>query len=129
MNLLTNLLRVQRRACDDRRRYLADLETLAERLRRDAQRLLAGHDGAEKASARNSPGRPLTERYRRVRRSIAEIDAGIAAARESLAAAERQLQRYESEQEKRAGVAAPPGHPGRRRFRLRAGPAELSPKP
>ncbi len=102
MSVIENLVRVGRRQCDERRRYLAELEHLAERLRADARRLYSAVESAAAAAppdirvADAASARPLLARYRKLTRSVAEIDGQIAAARASLAAAEDELRRQEA---------------------------------
>lgn len=98
MSLLRNLLTAQRRDLDEKRRYVADLENLAERLRRDARRLLRGAEQAADAGGDGTMAWPFAERHCRLQRSIADLDERLAAARDALAAAEQQLRRYERAQ-------------------------------
>lgn len=139
MSVLENLLIVHRREYAERRRYLADLETLAERLRADARRLradvertgdiampAAARGAAQRADADDAASSRLPiERYRKLAGSIADIDGQIAAAREALAAAERQLQR--DERVRPAGRPAPRSPIGGRWGR--AGPGRGLPRP
>ena len=101
MSVVESLLRLHRRECEEQRRYAAELELLAERLRADAGRVRV-----EIAAAESQP-RPdaaqLTERCRALERSVAELDAQLDGARTALAAAEQQLQLYERAIADRAG--------------------------
>lgn len=104
MSMLENLLRLHRRDCEDRRRYAAELELLADRLRADAMRVrremeAAGGDGP-------AGPEPLAERCHKLERSVAELDGQVQAARAALAAAEEQLKLYERTVADRAGGAA-----------------------
>ena len=104
MSVLENLLRWHRRDCEDRRRYAAELELLAERLRADAGRV---RGEMEAAGGEGPPGpEPLAERCHKLERSVAELDGQVAAARAALAAAEEQLKLYERAVADRAGGAA-----------------------
>ena len=95
---------LHRRDCEDRRRYAAELEVLAERLRADAGRV---RGEIEAAGGRGSTGaEPLAERCRKLERSVAELDGRVAAARAALIAAEQQLKLYERAVADRAGGAA-----------------------
>src|SRR5713226_7997422 len=78
MSLREHPLQLWRRQYEERRRFVAELEALARRLRSDEQRL-----GGE------------AERAAAVARSLTAIDARIAEAGAALAAAERQLKRHE----------------------------------
>lgn len=113
MRVLDHLLIAHRRECEGRRRYVADLEHLAERLRGDAQRLSAEIQLAE-ADGAAAMVRQLADRYAKLERSINEIGAQLAAACQALAAAEQQLQRHET-----VSITGPstPGRAGRRRRR------------
>ena len=93
MSVLENLLRLHRRECEDRRRYAAELELLAERLRADAGRLRG--EMVEFASNVSVKDGPLTERCLKLELSVAELDGRLAAAHAALAAAEQQLKLYE----------------------------------
>ncbi len=122
MSLVDNLLRAQRRHCDERRRYLAELEELAERLRTDALRLRAAIDGG--ADDRLVAGRVVL-RHAAVERSIAVIETQIGAAAAALAAAEAELSQSEHAVAQRGGGAEFADARRRRRGR-RKGPAVLS---
>ena len=99
MSVLDNRLRHHRWELDERRRFLAELETLAARLRRDAQRLhweIEQETGA--ARIEQKPGvvypifvQPLLERRKKLEGSIVEIEAQIAEARETVATAEQEV--------------------------------------
>jgi hypothetical protein len=116
MSLVENLLRAQRRRCEEQRRYLAELEELAERLRTDAMRLGAAIDDG--AGDRHAPARGVLRRAK-VERSIAVIETQMGSAAAALAAAEAQLRQSEHAvaQRGRAGefAAARRGRRGRRK--------------
>ncbi len=94
MSLIENLLRVRRRRCEERRRYLAELEHLAQRLRADALRLRAVIEAAAAAGDRVS-AQPPTRRHAKLERSLAAVEHQIGLAGAALAAAEEELRRYE----------------------------------
>ena len=104
MSVVENLLRLHRRECEDRRRYAAELESLAERLRVDAGRVRADMDTAGSEAITGSE--PMAERWQRLERSVAQLDGQVAAARAALAAAEEQLKLYERAVADRAGGTA-----------------------
>ena len=78
MSLRENPLQLWRRQCAEGRRFVTELEALADRLRGDERRI-----GGEAARAAT------------IARSLAAIDARIVEAVDALAAAERQLKRHE----------------------------------
>jgi hypothetical protein len=105
MTVLDNLLRLHRWQLEERQRYLADLELLAERLRADAQRL---HKEAEEEAraagvSLDAPDgergflliRPLLERRRKLERSVAEIEGQVADARAAVEAAVQEVKMHE----------------------------------
>ncbi len=117
MSVADNVLRQHRWELDERRRFLAELESLALRLRRDAQRL---HQEIEEESGAGRILRqsgapypvfvePLIERGRQLERSIAEIEIQIPEAREAAAAAEQQVRLYEATQVQRSGKPSASG--------------------
>jgi hypothetical protein len=101
MSVVDNLLRLRRRECEERRRFVIELGYLAERLRADAGRVRAEMETLDGAAAIG--GEPLGERWQRLERSVAELDGQMAAARNGLAAAEEQLKLYERAVADRAG--------------------------
>jgi hypothetical protein len=94
MNSLDNRISVHRRQCEERQRYLADLELLGQRLRADGSRL---RSEIEWAVAVGNPAstQPLLQRHGMLARSLAAIEGQIAAAGDALAAAARDLKRHE----------------------------------
>ena len=112
MSVLDNRLRQHRWELDERRRFLAGLETLAARLRRDAQRLhweIEQETGA--AHTERKPDvvypifvEPLLERRKKLQGSIAEIETQIADAREAVAAAEQEVSLVEAAWTQRAAA-------------------------
>jgi len=111
MGVVDSILRQHRWELDERRRFLAELESLAQRLRRDAHRL---HQEIEEESGAGRLLRqsgapypvfvePLIERGRQLERSIAEINTQIPEAREAVAVAEQQVRLCEATQMQRGG--------------------------
>ena len=121
MSVLENLLRRRRRQCEEQRRYLAELELLAERLRADARRLRAEIEReavlGNPVSARPRPSSlarqlprelpgELIERRGTLERSVFEVEGRIAEAGAALGAAEQELKRHELASAQHAGSAA-----------------------
>ena len=94
MNALENRLNLHRRHCEERQRYLAELESLAQRLRADGGRLRCE---IERAVTVGNPAStpPLLERHGKLARTLAAIESQITAADDALAAAVRELKRQE----------------------------------
>ena len=97
MSVVENRLRLGRRQCRQWRRYLAGLESLAQRLRADEQRLraeieltVAGRPGVTGELAGE-----LIERHRKLVSSVAAIDTQIAEVGAALGSAEQELKRQE----------------------------------
>jgi hypothetical protein len=101
MSLLENRLRLGRQQCRQWRRYLAGLESLAQRLRADEQRLRAEIEltVAGRPGFTGEPGGPLAgeliDRHHKLLRSVAAIDSQIAEVGAGLGAAEQELKRQE----------------------------------
>ena len=103
MSIVENLLRLHRWQLDERRRYLTELESLAERLRADIRRLIDEIDTgahtldqpAQGDPARCPVSRLLIERRRKLEHSVGEIQEQMVEARAAIAAAEHELQRRE----------------------------------
>lgn len=103
MTVVENLLRLHRWQLEERRRYVTELESLAERLRTDARWLTAEIDAraampdpsGEIDLGDHPLGRRLIERRRKLENSIAEIEAQIADAHAAVAAAEQEVGIYE----------------------------------
>jgi hypothetical protein len=104
MSILENRLRLNRHQFEECRRYLAEFESLAQRLRADERRL---QDEIERAVAVGQPvcTQPLLDRHSRLARSLAAIEGQIAAAGDALAAAARELKRHELTAAQRANNA------------------------
>lgn len=101
MSIVSNLLRLHRWQLEERRRYLAELESLAGRLRADTVRLTADTDFEPANSLQNNSGsrvltRSLVERRNRLEHSIAEIETQIVEARAAVAVAESEVAHYEA---------------------------------
>ena len=103
MSALDTLIRVHRWQLDERRRYLAGLDSLASRLRADAQRLQDEAQEEARAAGLSSQAaaayppyiRALIERREKLERSIAEVEGQIAAAHEAVTEAYQEVKRYE----------------------------------
>jgi flagellar export protein FliJ len=103
MSTLDSLIRLHRWQVDERRRQLAELEALAEKLRQELARL-GEERTSEQAAAGASflarhvyPGyiRRALERQKTLEQSLAETVAQTAQAREALGEAFQELKRYE----------------------------------
>jgi flagellar FliJ protein len=106
MNVLENRILLHRRHCEERRRYLAELESLAQRLRADGSRLRAEIDEAV-AVGNPASAQPALERHAKLVHSLAAVEGQIAAAGDALAAAGRDLKRLELSAAQRADGAGP----------------------
>lgn len=103
MSALESLIRLHRWQLDERRRELADLDTLSEKLRQEQVRL-AAEQKAEQAAASSSReaataygnyARQLIERRQKLEQSLASVAEQVTAARETLAETYREVKRYE----------------------------------
>jgi hypothetical protein len=96
MNGRQNHYRMQHWQLAERQRYLADLESLAARLRSDVETLNREIDEAAASEPNDRRGvlpffvGPLLERRDKLVRTVAEVDAQIAEAREAVATAEQE---------------------------------------
>ncbi len=102
MSAIDHLMRLHRWQLDERRRHLAELEELAERLRAEQYRLDAESEREQAASASPDAGftevgyvGQLVERRRKLVQSRAELAERIVRARDALAEADQELKRYE----------------------------------
>ncbi len=103
MSTLESLIRLHRWQLDERRRHLADLDALANRLRGEQARLVTeqqAEQGVASASleagtAYGAYARRLVERRRKLAESIVSVEQQIAQAREALSEAFREVKRYE----------------------------------
>jgi len=96
MNLLEHRLSQRRRNCRERRRYLAELEALAGRLRADEKRLQAEIERAVAlAPGSGEIADGLVARHRKLLGSVVEIDQRLVEAAAVFATAERDLKRHE----------------------------------
>src|SRR5689334_2508973 len=103
MSMSQSRLRQHRCELDERRRFLSGLEALAARLRRDVQRLHWEIEEETGAGGEQKTGvvypifvEPLVERRKKLERSIADIEAQIIEARETVATAEQELTLHEA---------------------------------
>jgi len=103
MSALESLIRLHRWQLDERRRQLAELDTLGEKLRHEQTRLTAeeqqeqrvASSSQEAAPAYGNYARKLIERRDRLRESLASVEEQIVQAREALAETYREVKRYE----------------------------------
>ncbi len=103
MSNLDTLIRLHRQQLDERRRALADLEALADRLTAETARLdeeVAGESAFSAASELPPPTLPAylqasRNRRRRLVESLAQVQDQMAAAREEIAAAFQELKKFE----------------------------------
>lgn len=106
ISVLENRLRVGRGQCRQSRRYLAGLESLAQRLRADERRLraeielavagrLSPEAGAGEPGFAAEPAGELIGRHGKLVRSVAAIDTQIAEVGAALGVAEQALQGQE----------------------------------
>jgi hypothetical protein len=102
MHARRNFYRQQHWQLAERQRYLADLESLAERLRADVDRMNGEIDQAGGAIEPGRVGgvfiRPLIARRDKLQRSLAEIETQIADARATVAAAQQEMRLVEGSQ-------------------------------
>ncbi len=100
---LETLIRLHRWQVDERRRQVAELEGLAEKLRQELVRLAEERAVEQKAAGSNLltrhvyPGyiRRALQRQKTLEQSLAETEQQIAQARDALADAFQELKRYE----------------------------------
>ena len=103
MSTLESLIRLHRWQLDEQRRRVAELESLAAKLRDDAQRLDAEQASEQEAARRSteivygygSYAAALVERRRKLSQSLADTERQTSAAREALAEAFQEAKRYE----------------------------------
>jgi flagellar FliJ protein len=103
MSALDSLIRINRYKLDDRRRQLAGLERLVDRLRNESLRLEQELTSEQRiAAASHEAGhayggyaRDIIERREKLAASIADAEAQILAARDELAESFREVKRYE----------------------------------
>jgi hypothetical protein len=103
MNGRQNTYRLQHWQLAERQRYLADLESLAAKLRADVEDLSREVDASasvpsanpERGDARALIVGPLLERRDKLVRTIAEVDAQLVEAREAVAAAQQEVKLYD----------------------------------
>ena len=106
---LHTLIRLHKWRLDEKRRALAELQALADKLAQDTARL-EREITAEQEIARTSPeasfgygnfAKQAIERRRRLAQSVAQVEQQIAQATEEMAEAFQELKRYELAQEGR----------------------------
>jgi flagellar protein FliJ len=103
MSALDSLIRLHRWQLDERRRQLAELETLAEKLRQEGARLVAEQASeqtvaaasTEAATAYGSYAAHLVERRRKLEQSLASVEQQLVLARDALSETYREVKRYE----------------------------------
>ena len=103
MTALDSLIRLHRWQLDERRRQLAELETLAEKLRGEQARLGAEQSSEQKvatssieaATAYGAYAAHLVERRKKIEQSLASVEQQAALAREALSESYREVKRYE----------------------------------
>jgi chromosome segregation ATPase len=103
MNGRQNTYRLQHWQLAERQRYLSDLESLAAKLRADVEDLSREVDASASAPPASPDRRdaralvvgPLLERRDKLVRTIAEVDAQLAEARETVAAAQQEVKLYD----------------------------------
>jgi flagellar protein FliJ len=103
MSTLDSLIRLHRWQLDERRRQLAELDALGEKLRQEQARL-AAEEKSEQAAAASSReasaaygnyAKRLIERRGRLKESLGSVEQQIGEAREALAETYREVKRYE----------------------------------
>jgi flagellar protein FliJ len=101
MNSRDQVMRTQQWQLAERQRYLTELESLADRLRRDVDRLC---EEIDQSGGDVLPGsgkidplfvRPLVDRRDKLLRSITEVDAQIADARAAVVSAQQEIKLVE----------------------------------
>jgi len=99
MNARQNFYRLQHWQLAERQRYLAELESLAERLRADVERM---NDEIDEAGVADETSRfhsvfirPLINRRDKLQRSVAEVDTQVGEARAAVAVAQREMKLLE----------------------------------
>lgn len=113
MNIRENRIARHRRNCEGRRSYLAELESLAWRLRADGERLRTEIEQAV-AVGNATSAQKLLQRHGQIARSLAAIEAQITVAGDALASAARDLKRQELAAAQRAPAGTSDGrHPPR----------------
>jgi flagellar protein FliJ len=103
MSTLDSLIRLHRWQVDERRRRVAELEELAEKLREDLRRLEAEQASEQEIAQRmpevtssyGSYAGALIERRRKLNQSLTDTEQQTAKAREVLAEAYQEAKRYE----------------------------------
>lgn len=109
MSSLKTLIRLQKWQLDEKRRALAELQTLADRLKAEIDRVKA-EVKAEQDTARSNPeyafsysnfAQAALERGRKLALSMAQVDAQVIIATDEMAGAFQELKRIELAEEER----------------------------
>lgn len=103
MSAIESLIRIHRWQVDERRRHVAELEGLADKLRQEIVRLGEEHHQEQEAAAKTPeasqayPGYvgQMLDRQRTLERSLAEAEGQLMQARDAFTAAFQELKRYE----------------------------------
>ncbi|WP_448206593.1 flagellar FliJ family protein [Azospirillum sp. sgz302134] len=109
MSSLKTIIRLQKWKLDEKRRALAELQSLADRLKAEMDRLKE-EIAAEQEAARSNPEQSYTfsnyiraamERGKRLTQSMGQVEAQIMVATDEMAEAFQELKRYELAEEER----------------------------
>lgn len=109
MSSLKTIIRLHKWQLDEKRRALAELQNLADRLKAELERLKE-EVANEQETARNNPdfafnyanyAQAAMERGRRLTQSLGQVDVQIAVATDQMAEAFQELKRYELAEEER----------------------------
>lgn len=109
MSNLKTIIRLQKWKLDEKRRALAELQNLADRLKAEMERLKE-EIAAEQAAARDNPEASYTyanyiraamDRGKRLTQSLGQVEAQITVATDDMAEAFQELKRYELAEEER----------------------------
>jgi flagellar protein FliJ len=103
MTAIDSVIRLHRWQLDERRRQLAELETLADKLRGEEARLVAEQASEQKvaassteaASAYGAYAAHVVEKRNKIAQSLASVEQQVALAREALSESYREVKRYE----------------------------------
>jgi activator of 2-hydroxyglutaryl-CoA dehydratase len=109
MSSLASIIRLHKWQLDEKRRALAELQTLADRLKAEMEKVKV-EVAAEQEAARNNPdfafnygnfAQAALERSRRLAESLVQVDAQVAVATDEMAEAFQEVKRYELAEEER----------------------------
>ncbi len=109
MSSLKTIIRLHKWQLDEKRRALAELQNLADRLKAEIERLKADLANEQETARRNpefafnyaSFARGAMERGKRLTQSLGQVDMQIAAATDQMAEAFQELKRFELAEEER----------------------------